>query len=63
MLIYFILINIIIKFGFYNLTICTYVRYSDGLYICFKNIDRANAPLKLLAPDRNSLIRLRICAC
>ena len=58
MLIYFIIIiYIIIKFGFYNLT---YVRYSDGLYImytfCYKNIGRANAPLKLLAPKRNNLI-------
>ena len=67
MLAYFnIIIEIIINFGFYNLTICSYVRRSDGLYItytfCYKNIGRANAPLNLLASDRNNLIRLRICA-
>ena len=67
MLTYFIIIiKIIINFGFYNLTICIYVQLSDGLYItytfCYKNIGRANAPLKLLASDRNNLIRLRICA-
>ena len=69
MLTYFIIIiiiKIIINFGFYNLTICSYVRQSDGLYImytfCYKNIGRANAPLKLLAPDWSNLIWLRICA-
>ena len=28
---------------------------------CYKNFSRTNAPLKLFAPDRNSLIKLRIC--
>ena len=68
MLTYFItiIIKIIINFGFYNVTICIYVRLSDGLYttytFSYRNISRANAPLKLLASDRNNLIRLRICA-
>ena len=55
MLTYFIInIKIIINFGFYNLTICI---LCDNLMV-----GRANAPLKLLASDRNNLTRLRIYA-
>ena len=48
MLTYFInIIKIIINFGFYNLTICI---------LCGNlMVGRANAPLKLLASDRNNL--------
>ena len=55
MLTYFIIIiKIIINFGFYNLTICI---------LCGNMmVSRANAPLKLLASDRNNLTRLRIYA-
>ena len=55
MLTYFIIIiKMIINFGFYNLTICI---------LCSKlMVGRANAPLKLLASDRNNLTRLRIYA-
>ena len=55
MLTYFIIIiKIIINFGFYNLTICI---------LCGNlMVGRANAPLKLLASDRNNLNRLRIYA-
>ena len=55
MLTYFIIIiKIIINFGFYNLTICI---------LCGNlMVGRANAPLKLLASDRNHLTRLRIYA-
>ena len=47
MLTYFIIIiKIIIYFGFYNLTICI---------LCGNlMVGRANAPLKLLASDRNN---------
>ena len=53
MLTYFIIIIKII-IGFYNLTICI---------LCGNlMVGRANAPLKLLASDRNKLTRLRIYA-
>ena len=50
MLTYFIIIiKIIINFGFYNLTICI---------LCGNlMVGRSNAPLKLLASDRNNLTR------
>ena len=55
MLTYFIIIiKIIINFGFYNLTIC--ILRGNQM------VGRGNAPLKLLASDRNNLTRLRIYA-
>ena len=53
MLTYFIIIiKIIINFGFHNLSMCI---LCGNLMVC-----TANAPLKLLASDRNNLTRLRI---
>ena len=36
--------------------------YISCTLFVIKNIGRGNAPLNLLAPERNNLIRLRVCA-